>query len=206
LYSGLTKVIHDPHTLVTFAYPALQQLPWMQELAQNIKLFDDTLFGVVDLGRSAIGKGQSGVYWPAMFLVVGSALAQYFQTKQLMPIPKDRRSLRAILKEAGTGKQADQSEVNTAVMSSMRYFLPVMIFIFTVNLASALSLYWLVGGIVAYIQQAIVLGKDEAEMEELADKPGKNPDKIPEAEVVAQSSKKPVSKAKKAVKKKRKRR
>jgi len=209
LYSGLRKVIDDPHALVTFAYPALQHLPWMQQLSANIHLFDETLFGFVDLSRSAIGQGHSGIYWPAMIIVLGSAVAQYFQMKQLMPVSQDKRGLRAILKEAGSGKQADQSEVNAAVMSSTRYFLPVMIFVFTVGLASALSLYWLVGGIVAYIQQAIVLGKDETEMEQLADKPSKNIDKIPEAQVVEGASKttKTASPSKpKPAKKKRKRR
>ena len=77
-----------------------------------------------------------------------------------------------------------------------------MIFMFTVNIASALSLYWLVGGLVAFIQQAIVLGKDEAEMEEIADKPSsKDLSAIPEAEIVptpgAAKSAKPRRKRKK---------
>jgi YidC/Oxa1 family membrane protein insertase len=182
LYSGLRRVISDPHNLISFAYPSLQHLPWMQQLAHNIHRFDDTLFGIVNLGRSAVGP--KGLYLPAMVIVLGSAFAQYFQTKQLMPSDKQKRGLRAILKEAGSGKQADQSEVNAAVMSSTRFLLPVMIFVFTVNLAAALSLYWLVGGIVAYIQQSIVLNKDETEMEELADKPPKDVAAIPEAEIV----------------------
>lgn len=186
LYSGLRRVISDPHNLVSFAYPSLQHLPWMQQLAHNIHRFDDTLFGVVNLGRSAIGP--AGLYLPAMVIVLGSAVAQYFQTKQLMPSDKQKRGLRAILKDAGSGKQADQSEVNAAVMSSTRFLLPVMIFVFTVNLAAALSLYWLVGGIVAYIQQSIVLNKDETEMEALADKPSKDVAAIPEAEIVAEAA------------------
>ncbi|MEK7594249.1 MAG: YidC/Oxa1 family membrane protein insertase [Patescibacteria group bacterium] len=188
LYSGLNKLIHDPSALVTFTYPFVHNLPWMQELAHNIHLLDNTLFGFVDLSKAALPKG-GGIYWPAMLLVVGSAFAQYFQTKQLMPSAKDGRSLRTILKEAGSGQAADQSEVNAAVMGSTRFLLPVMIFVFTVSLASALSLYWLVGGIVAYIQQSIVLNKDEEEMEAIADKPGKNVDKIPEAEIVTKKTK-----------------
>src|SRR5665213_3135593 len=77
LYSGLRRVISDPHNLVSFAYPGLQHLPWMQQLAHNIHRFDDTLFGVVNLGRSAIGP--AGLYLPAMVIVLGSAVAQYFQ-------------------------------------------------------------------------------------------------------------------------------
>jgi len=207
LYSGLRKVIADPHAIVTFAYPALQHLSWMKFLSHDIHRFDDTLFGVVNLSRAALNKG-GGVYWPAMLIVAGSATAQFFQSKQLMPQTKEKRGLRAILKSASDGQQADQSEVNAAVMSSTRYFLPIMIFLFTVNLASALSLYWLVGGVVAFIQQSFVLRKDETEMEEIADSPsGKDVSKIPEAEIVESSNKtqnKTPSKSKKAKKRRKK--
>lgn len=203
LYSGLNKVIHDPQAIVNFAYPALQNLAWMKELAHNIQLFDETLFGVVDLSKAALNNG--GIYWPAMLIVTGSAVAQYYQAKQLMPTGKDQRGLRDILKSAGQGQQADQSEVNAAVMSSTRFLLPGMIFIFTVNLPSALSLYWLTGGLVAYIQQAYILRQDEEEMEEIADKPSKDVKAIPEAEVVETKPKtKSRAKSKKANRRRRK--
>jgi YidC/Oxa1 family membrane protein insertase len=205
LYSGLRKVIADPHSLITFAYPPLQHLGWIKELKGNIHLFDNTLFGIVNLGRSAINPG-GGIYIPAMLIVLGSALAQFFQSKQLMPKVADQRSLRAILKDAGSGKEADQAELNAAVGGSTKYLIPVMIFFFTVNLASALSLYWLVGGIVAYIQQGKALRDDETEMEAIADKPDKkNVAAIPEAEIVTNPNppKQTSSKSKKSAKKKR---
>jgi YidC/Oxa1 family membrane protein insertase len=189
LYLGIKRIIDDPETLFSFAYPFIQDLNWMRAIADNIHNFDNTLFGVVDLGRAALNPG-GGIYWPAMLIVIGSAVAQYYQAKQLMPNEKDQRSLRAILKDAGDGKQADQSEVNAAVGRNMRYLIPVMIFVFTVNIASALSLYWLVSGLVAFLQQSYVLRQDEEELEILADKPGskskskKKTAKIPEAEVV----------------------
>jgi YidC/Oxa1 family membrane protein insertase len=205
LYSGLRKVIDDPQQMINFAYPFIQHLPWMEQLSHNIHQFDNTLFGFVDLSRAALKNG-GGIYLPAMIIVIGSAVAQYFQSKQLMPQDKEKRSLRTILKDAGAGKQADQSEVNAAVGRSTLYLLPFMIFIFTVNLASALSLYWLVGGIVAFIQQSIVLNRDETEMEAIADKPSKNVAAIPEAEVVKtpKPAKKPAGKSKKQAKKRRK--
>ncbi len=187
LYSGLNRIVKDPHQLYSFAYPFLQHTSWMQQIAQDISKFDETLFGMVDLTRSALGSG--GIYWPAMVLVVGSALIQYFQSKQLLPQAKDGRSLRSILREAGEGKQADQSEVSAAVGKSTVVFLPLMIFFFTVGLASALSLYWLVGGLVAFIQQSYVLREDEEEMEALADAPSKDVANIPEAEIVADTPK-----------------
>lgn len=193
LYSGLNRVVHHSDAIVSFAYPSLQHLGWMQHIAHNIHAFDQTLFGAVDLTRSA--TGASGIYWPAMIIVLGSAIMQYYQSKQLMPTDKNARTLRQILKSAGDGKQADQSEVNAAVGRSTRFLLPVMIFLVTVNLPAALGLYWLTGGVVAYIQQARVLNRDEAEMEAIADastlptgQAGKDVSKIPEAEIINQES------------------
>ena len=140
----------------------------MKQLAENVHLFDATLFGFIDLSRAAMGPG--GIYWPAMFIVIGSAVAQYFQSKQLSPSTKDSKSLREILKGAGKGQQADQSEVNAAVGRSTRFLLPALVFLFTVNIASALSLYWLVSGLVALVQQGMILRDDGEEMEAVASK------------------------------------
>lgn len=199
LYSGLNRVIQNPQAIIDFAYPWLQNLSWMQELSSDISRFDASLFGVIDLKRAA--TGPSGFYFPAFLIVVGSAVAQYYQSKQLMPQDKDARKLRQILKEASAGKQADQSEVNAAVGRSTRYFIPVMIFLFTIGIASALSLYWLVSGLVAFAQQARVLGQDTQEMEKLAEKAAKKD--IIEGEVV---TKKPKTSSKKKTSAKKKRR
>lgn len=212
LYSGLQKVINDPNNIVSFAYPALQQLPWLQHLSQNINAFDDTLFGVVDLSKRALNSW--GVYWPAMILVLGSAVTQYFQAKQLLPNTKDSRSLREILKQTSEGKQADQAEVQEAVGRSTRFLFPAIVFITTVNFPSALGLYWFVGGLVAYIQQDFALRDDEAELEAMADKPARDIKKIPEAQIVEKADyevealpPKPKKKPKKSsAKKKRKKR
>ena len=170
LYSGLHRIIDNPQAIVDFSYSWVHNLGWIQSLAQDIHRFDSSLFGIVDLSKSALPKA-GGIYWPAMIIVLGSALMQYFQSKQLMPSPSEKRSLRKILSEASAGKKADQSEVNAAVGRSTRFLLPAMIFLITVNLASALSLYWLTSGLVAFIQQARILGKDEQEMEKIADAP-----------------------------------
>ena len=205
LYSGLRKVIDNPQNMVAFAYPALQHLSWMQHLAHHAKDFDNTLFGLVDLSRSALGP--KGTYLPALLLVVGSAVVQFSTSRQLMPVDKNARKLRDILKSAGEGKQADQAEVNAAVGRSTQYIIPFMVFLFTVNLPAALSLYWFTGGVVAYIQQFIALREDEADLEKVAEgKPGKDVSKIAEAEVVAEPEPKPKPRPKKSSKKSNKRR
>jgi membrane protein insertase Oxa1/YidC/SpoIIIJ len=163
----------------------------MKQLAHGTVKFKDTLFGWVNLNKAALGKGSHGIYWPAMVLVIGSAVTQYFQSKQLMPTSKDSRSLRSILKQAGTGEKADQSEVNAAVGRGTRYLLPFMIFIITVSYPSALSLYWLLGGLVAFLQQSYILREDTKEMEAVGGsnlKSTKDPSAIQEAEVVETKS------------------
>ena len=206
LYDGLRKVIADPSALLTFTYGWIRHLSWMDKLSTNIHLFDDTLFGIVNLSKAAISSG--GIYWPAMIIVVLSAYSQYLQSKQLMPTSKDQKSLRQIMKDASSGKQAEQSEVSAAVGKSTQYLLPVMIFIFTVNIPSALSLYWLTSGVAAFIQQKIALKEDEEELEEMVDRPKtKNLKNIQEAQLVENSPtnpKKPKNKTKNKAKKRRK--
>jgi YidC/Oxa1 family membrane protein insertase len=197
LYSGLRKVVSHPQAVVEFSYPWVQHMAWLKTVAGDISKFDNTLLGFVDLTKAALPK-TGGIYWPAMFIVFGSAIAQYFQSKQLTPDDKDARSLRKILREASHGQQADQAEINAAIGRSTRYFIPVMIFLFTVNLPSALGLYWLTGGVVAYLQQAHILKRGETELETVADKKSsKKGRKIIEGEVVQKSKTKPATKPKK---------
>jgi YidC/Oxa1 family membrane protein insertase len=198
LYSGLRKVVHDPQAIITYSYDFLHNLPGLKELAANPGNFDATLFGFVDLKRAAISNGV--VYVPALIIVLASAVAQYFQSKQLLPQSQDGRRLRDILRDANTGNKTDQSEVNAAVGQSTRYILPFMIVLFTINLPSALSLYWLTGGIVAYIQQSRILNRDEQEMEVLADAPKGD---LIEGEVIEKPKPKPKTKKKTAKSKKR---
>jgi YidC/Oxa1 family membrane protein insertase len=205
LYSGLRKVVYDPKELVTFSYGFIQHIGWMKHIALNPSAFKNTLFGMVNLDKAALSK--TGIYWPAMVIVIASAITQFFQGKQLMPSDKNAKKLREILKGAGSGEQADQSEVNAAIGRSTRYFLPVMIFLFTVSYPSALSLYWFMGGLVAFIQQSIVLREDVLEMEEAPGKiTSKNVADIVEAEIVEvkDNNQKKKKSSKKSNKKRRK--
>jgi len=212
LYSGLIKVIRDPQQIINFAYAPLQHLSWMQHLAQNIHEFDNSLFGVIDLSRSALSP--DGIYVPALILVLLSAGTQFISGRQLMPVDKDSRKLRHILKDAGSGKQADQSEINAAVSRNTQYILPIMILLFTINIAAALSLYWFVGGLMAYLQQRAALKEETEDMVKEADAPRKGTSGskitisgIPEAEIVSSPTKpKPKSKTSKSKGSKKKRR
>lgn len=200
LYSALKHIVSDPNAIVTNSYSFVQNLSWVKQLGSNIQLFDSSLFGIVDLTRAAIEK-SGGIYWPAMIIVIASAVIQYFQSKQLMPSPKEKKSLRSILRDANAGKQADQSDVQASMGRFTSFLLPIFIFFVTVNIASALSLYWLTSGLVAFIQQAKVLGQDQAEMTTTATDASSK--KVIEAEVLPPKKQKTTKTSKKSAKKKR---
>lgn len=161
LYSSVRRIVNNPHEIVTFSYPFIQHLSWVHTLSGNIHRFDDSLFGLVNLGAKALGP--NGLYWPAIAIVAAAALAQFYQARQLMPQNKEARGLRAILKDAGKGKSAEQSEVNAAVTRGTQYLIPGFVFVFGMSFPAALTLYWLVSSTVAYIQQDRILNEDVAE-------------------------------------------
>lgn len=164
LYSSVTRIVKDPHQIVSFSYPFVHNLSWIQTLSKDISQFDDSLFGLINLGQKALS--QHGIYWPAMIIVVLSAIAQFYQTKQLMPQDKEARSLRKILSEAGQGKKADQSEVNAAITRNTTYLIPAFVLIFGLSFPAALPLYWLTSSVVAIFQQARVLKEDAKEADD----------------------------------------
>jgi YidC/Oxa1 family membrane protein insertase len=168
LYMGINKIIKDPNSLLNLSYSWLDNLPYMKQLAENIYNLDSTLFGFLDLTRLPMGK--TGVYWPALILVFCSVTIQYLQSKQLMMTDKNARSMRQILKDTASGKQVDQSEVQAATGKMTLYFIPGMLFLISLSISPALSLYWFVGGLVAYWQQRRILQKDVIEMEAVVDK------------------------------------
>jgi YidC/Oxa1 family membrane protein insertase len=181
LYFALRKMVNDPGAILNFSYQPLHNLSWLKDIAGHVKNFDETLIGIVQLTRPAVGP--LGFYLPAFLLVVGSAFVQFKQSSQLMPKPKDGRNLKQILKDAASGKDADQQEVSAAVMRGTRFLIPAMILFFTIGLPSALSLYWFVSGLVALTQQRRVLKQDEEEMEAIGDEKT-----IIEGEVVTRST------------------
>ncbi|MBI2592210.1 YidC/Oxa1 family membrane protein insertase [Candidatus Saccharibacteria bacterium] len=170
LYFAIQRLIKNPQEIIDFSYSFLH-FGWLDTLATNIHLFDSSLFGAVDLTRSALSP--KGTYLPALVIVALSAIVQYFQSKQLMPAAKDARSLRTILSEAGQGKQADQSEVTAAVGRGTLFLIPFFVFVIGLNFPAALPLYWLVSSSVALIQQSKVLREDVAEAEAVVSRESK---------------------------------
>jgi len=191
--------------LVSFTYPFILDLSWMQTLAKDISQFDNTLFGLVDLSRTAVG--QAGIYLPALLIAAAASITQFFQSRQLMPKSEDSRNLRSILRDAGKGQQADQQEVSAAVGRSMLYLIPGFVFLVSISLAAALPLYWLTSSLIALWQQSRILKEDVVEAEAVTDKPMAKEEAVASLVNSGQQGKRQKSKSnKKKAKAKRKRR
>lgn len=207
LYSGISKIVKDPSNIISFSYDFIRDFSWMKELATDISKFDMTLFGLVDLKKLAI---NGSIYWPAMIIVILSAGIQFLTSKQVMVTDKNARKLKDILKDAKTGKEADSAEVNAAVGSTMVYFIPLMIFVISIKIAAALSFYWLVTGIITYIQQSMIFKQDSEELAETTAKikvDNESTARVVKAEVIQKPKKQsPKNKKSKGASTKKKRR
>jgi len=168
LFQGLRRLAENKQTIIDLSYGWVQNVGWMESVSADISNFNETLFGAVDLTRS--GFGETGTYWPVIFIALLAAVLQFVQSRQLMPKSDDARSLRQILKDESRGKRADQAEINAAVGRNMRFFFPALTFVFASSVPGALGLYWAAGSLVGYLQQRTVLRHDVEEMEGMTKK------------------------------------
>lgn len=157
--------------LARWTYDFLENLGPIKHIIEHPNDFNEKLFNVVDLTQHAFANGSVNLI--LVTLAVVAAVGQYIQSKQTMPQPTNKRRLRDILKAAADGQEADQSEINTAVMGKMIFVLPFFMLFIMLSLPGAIALYYATSTIVAVIQQTIILREDEEELEEIASHPSK---------------------------------
>jgi YidC/Oxa1 family membrane protein insertase len=193
---AVVRLITENHTnIAKYTYDFLEQLPGIKEAIAGS--LHTSFLGLVDLTQHATAPGK-GTYWPLMLMAVVAGVLQYIQSKQLLPQPKEKRKLRDILKDQASGKEVDQSEVNTLMTGKMVWLFPIITFMISTYLEGALVLYLLTTSIVAIIQQKSVLDKDETELEKLSEKTKIKAKQAKVAEVIA-----PAHKGKQAANKRR---
>ena len=158
-----------------YVYGAVKNLPVANNLVNNPDQFNQNFLGIFDLTQHAISK--NGVVVGLLVLAVLAAVLQYLTAKQLSPNSDSKRRLRDILSEAGSGKEADQSEVNAVVSRKMMKFMPVMVFLIIIYLPGALAMYMTTANAVGYLQNLIILRKDSSEMEDIANEKTPKPSK-----------------------------
>lgn len=127
--------------VANMVYPAIAKMEPIKAIIANPGTYKPLLFGFVNLAK------------PNIVIAVLAALAQYFQTKQIMP-----------------KKTSDKADTAAQVAQMSVLLFPFMTFLFAMSLPSALGLYWLVASLVSILQQHLILRKDVEEMEEIGGK------------------------------------
>jgi len=134
-YYALRHAVHAGD-IAKMVYPYIANMPFIKEVIANPAAYKPMLFGVVNLAK------------PNVVIAVLAGVAQYVQTKQILP--------------KKTGDKADTA-AQVAQMSALLF--PFMTFLFAMSLPSALGLYWLVASLVTILQQYLILRRDVEEME-----------------------------------------
>lgn len=158
-----------------YTYNFLEGIPLVDQIIKHPEQINEKLFGIFDLTKHAFSNGSVDIF--LVFLAIVAAATQFIMSKQTMPHTGPKRKLREILAEASTGKEADQSEINTIIMGKMIYVLPFFMLFIMLNLPGAIALYYAVSNIVATIQQHFILKQDEEELEEIANEKPQKPAK-----------------------------
>lgn len=162
--------------LARWTYDFLQNIGPIKQITDHPETFNEKLFGFVDLTQHAFSSGA--INWVLVALAVAAAVGQFYQTRQTMPQSANKRRLRDILSEAAEGKEADQSEINNAIMGKMMYVLPFFMLFIMLSLPGAIALYYATSTLVTVFQQWLILREDEEELEEIAaEHPTKQPGK-----------------------------
>jgi YidC/Oxa1 family membrane protein insertase len=149
-----------------FTYDFAESIGPIKDLIANPELFNEKLFGIVDLTAHAISP--TGVNFFLIVLALIAAATQYIISKQTMPTTSTKR-FRDVMAEASAGKQPDQSELNAVMMGKMMKFLPFLMLFIMLGLPGALALYYATSNIFAAIQQHFILKRDAEEMDQIAE-------------------------------------
>lgn len=177
LFQVVRLISEDANNVLKYSFEWVQNVGYMQEVKSDINNFSEKLFGTIDLTVSALGNGGK-IYIPVLIMAVLAAIFQYYQSKQLLPQPKEKKTLKQIFKDASQGKQADQSEMTAAMSGTMIKIFPLLTFVFAISVQGALTLYLLVTTLVGWAQQSYILSKDTEELEEIAEKSSKKSSKV----------------------------
>ena len=207
IFIGLFYVIRifvdQRNELARFAYTPVEQIASVKHLIENPDTFNQNLFGFIDLTQHAVSA--NGISIALVLLAVGAGVLQYVSARQTMPETGGKKGIRQIMAEAANGKEADQSEINAAVMRKMTVLLPFMMVFIMLGLPGALALYYAVTTLVAVLQQHILLSRNEQEMEDIAtDKPVKSAKRRTEQAKEAQTVDEPKAELSSSLKKKSK--
>lgn len=172
MYRVVQIFVSHRDELNKFTYGFMENLPVVNNLVHNPDQFNQYFLGFIDLTQHAVS--ENGVVISLVVIALLASVLQFYTSKQMSPNSDNDKRLRDVLAEAGAGKEADQAEVNAIMMRKMMKFMPIMLFFIMISLPGALALYMVTSNAVAYLQNKLILGKDQQELQQIASqKPGK---------------------------------
>ena len=148
----------------SLSYSFVAKIPHVAEVIQNHQNFNFKSFGFIDLSNKAFQNG--GVYMPVFVLAIAATVFQYIQSKQLIPQPKEKKTLRDILRaSAKDGEQPAQEDMSAAMGGSMLILMPLLTMLFALSAYGAMVMYLLASSVIGIWQQSLIFKKDTDEME-----------------------------------------
>jgi YidC/Oxa1 family membrane protein insertase len=151
-----------------FTYSFVKNIPHVAEVIADKSNFNFISFGFIDLSQKAFSNGK--IYLPILVLAIAATVFQFIQSKQLMPQPKEKKSLREILRaSAADGKQPEQDDMSAAMTNSMMYMMPFLTLMFALYAQGAMVVYLLASSLIGIAQQSLIFKKDTEEMESEAE-------------------------------------
>jgi len=96
--------------------------------------------GIIDLSKAPDLSNLSLAVVPQLILVAAAAIAQFFQSKMLMP-------------SSNTQNQGNNDDISQIMGKQMLYFGPLLTLFIGVKFPAGLALYWLVSTLFAIVQQ-----------------------------------------------------
>ncbi len=164
VFHAVRDLCGDLTKLPDLAYSFVQDIPHVAEVIADPSKFNYISLGFIDLSKKAFENGA--VYLPILVLAIGATVFQFIQSKQILPQPKEKKSLREVLKNsAATGAQPEQEDMSAAMTNSMMYLLPVLTLMFALFAQGAMVVYLLAGSLIGIAQQSLIFKKDTEEME-----------------------------------------
>jgi|GEM_PF-65935 len=168
LFNIITNIASkDRISELTYGF-VLNSFDSVAAVVSNPLALNENFLNVIDLTQRGFDGNSGAIYLPLVLLAALSAYLQYYQSKQIMPVPAEKKRLRDILKESAEGKQADQAEISAIMSRRMIVFFPFLAFFISLVFPGALVLFYASSSMVAVVQQNILLREDVEEMEVLA--------------------------------------
>ena len=164
VFHAAPKLTENIDMIGSFTYGFVQKIPYVASVIANNANFNFQSFGFIDLSKKAINGGE--IYIPILILGIAATVFQFFQTKQIMPVPEEKKKLRDILRsKANDGKQPDQEDLTAAMGGTMLYLMPVLTMLFAISAQGPMVMYLFAASIIGIIQQNIILGRDKTDMQ-----------------------------------------